>query len=363
MTPRPPLAHPTLPDAAWRQPVVRAWLAALALTLLWDASGLDRAVMHLIGGPEGFAWRELPLLSHWLHDRWRSAATAALVGLWAWALWPGDRHGLPRRERVAVALLAVGALVAVNLVKNRSATSCPWDWQDFGGPAAVVSHWRWGVTDGGPGRCFPGGHASSALAFVALALPWLWPPAGAARRTAVGVRWLVAIVLAGAVAGGVQTLRGAHPPSHTLWTLLISGAVALGGWAALRPWLARSPAQAESQRQVDGHAADDGAQHPALPHEPGHASGGGKEPRVLPGGDQVSLTDDDLGNHDRGQRSNRGVLQATLRPVRQRPGFAAEEEKTARDDGDRAEQHEGQQRPGVEVKHGGPPRWAGASGR
>jgi len=363
MTTPSPHARPAPPDAAWRQPLLRAWLAVLAFTLLWDASGLDLRVMQMIGGPDGFAWRELPLLSRWLHDRWRSAATGALVGLWVWALWPGVRHGLARRERLTVALLAVAALVAVNLVKNRSATSCPWDWQTFGGPAALVSHWRWGIADGGPGRCFPGGHASSALAFVALALPWLWPPAGAHRRAAVGVRWLGAILLAGAVAGTVQTLRGAHPPSHTLWTLLISGAVALAGWAALRPWLARSPAQAQAQRQVHGHATDDGAKHPALPHEPRHAGGGGKQPGVLPGGDQVPLADHDLGDHDRGQRGDGRVLQAALRPVGQRPGLAAEKEKAARDDGDRAEQHESQQRAGVQVKHGGPPRWAGASGR
>ena len=103
--------------------MVRVWLAVLAFTLLWDASGLDLRVMQMIGGPDGFAWRELPLLSRWLHDRWRSAATGALVGLWVWALWPGVRHGLARRERLTVALLAVAALVAVNLVKNRSATS------------------------------------------------------------------------------------------------------------------------------------------------------------------------------------------------------------------------------------------------
>jgi membrane-associated PAP2 superfamily phosphatase len=35
----------------------------------------------------------------------------------------------------------------------------------------------------------------------------------------------------------VQTVRGAHYPSHTLWTLVICGAVSLGGWRIAQRWL------------------------------------------------------------------------------------------------------------------------------
>ena len=34
----------------------------------------------------------------------------------------------------------------------------------------------------------------------------------------------------GAIAGGAQTLRGAHYPSHTLWTLVICLGSALAAW-------------------------------------------------------------------------------------------------------------------------------------
>jgi len=76
--------------------------------------------------------------------------------------------------------------------------------------------------------------------------------------------WLASALAVGLLAGVVQTLRGAHPPSHTAWTLLICGGVSLAGWALARRWLA-SPAQADVQGQVNGHAGDDGAQHTALP--------------------------------------------------------------------------------------------------
>lgn len=74
------------------------------------------------------------------------------------------------------------------------------------------------------------GMRTSGFAFIALCLPWLNAPAGAERRRAIGLRWLAAVVCVGLLAGAVQTLRGAHFPSHTLWTLLICTTVSLVGW-------------------------------------------------------------------------------------------------------------------------------------
>ena len=159
-----------------------AWCALLALTLLWDWSGLDVTVMQQIGGPDGFALRHHGLLELWLHDRARTLGTLVFVALWVWALWPAWRaSGRPRwhTHRLWIATLVTLNLLAVNLIKNNSLTSCPWDMRLWGGGAEVVSHWRWGVSDGGPGRCFPGGHASAALAFAPWVLALWWPSPGA----------------------------------------------------------------------------------------------------------------------------------------------------------------------------------------
>ena len=219
-------------------PLGRWGLLALGLTLWWDGAGADLAVMHAIGGPNGFALRDQWLLSQLLHEGMRQGAALFYLLLWAWAAWPvrwqlgpAATWSLPRHERLSVLLLVTLSLLAVSLVKHHSQTSCPWELQAFGGAARYVSHWALGQSDGGSGRCFPGGHASSAFAFLALCLPWLQPPAGRARARAAGWRWLGAVLSAGAVAGAVQTLRGAHYPSHTLWTLLICGGVSWGGWA------------------------------------------------------------------------------------------------------------------------------------
>ncbi len=216
------------------------WLLGLfTLTLLWDLGGLDMAVMRAIGTPRGFALQDSWWLSRVLHDGLRQAMTGGWLLLCAWACWPGLQ--MPRRERWTVVALATLSLLAVNLVKNTSLTSCPWDLQAFGGPARWVSHWAWGVADGGPGRCFPGGHASSGFAFIGLCLPWLDAPPGTPHRPrATGLRWLAAVLFVGGLAGAVQTLRGAHFPSHTLWTLLISAGVSWAGWRLAQPWLTPS---------------------------------------------------------------------------------------------------------------------------
>jgi len=128
-------------------------------------------------------------------------------------------------------------LLAVRWMKRLSMTSCPWDLQDFGGVARHVSHWNWGTLDGGPGQCFPGGHASAALAFVALALPWLTSVVGEERR--MGRQWLLAVLWGGLALGLTQTLRGAHFPSHTLWTALVCWGVALANHQVFR-WVRRA---------------------------------------------------------------------------------------------------------------------------
>ena len=213
----------------------RLWLGLLLATLAWDASGLDRPVMQLIGTRSGFPWQHQVVLESLLHDGLRQAAWVAFAALAIWALRRdhSPAAGSPARaERLTVLGLVVTSLLLVNLVKAISRTSCPWDWADFGGTAAYVPHWDLFNGDGGVGRCFPGGHAASGLAFLPLCLPWLWPPVRP-RDPGAGILWLVLALGAGATAGLTQTLRGAHPPSHTLWTAVICGAVALLGW-----WLA-----------------------------------------------------------------------------------------------------------------------------
>ena len=231
----------------WGHPVTRWLFLVLIATLAWDTSGRDLPFMQWIGSPTGFPLQHQWWLEGVLHEGWRQLFVAFYLLMGVWAMWPSRWNlpplaamVLPRRERVALLLLVALSLLAINLIKYSSLTSCPWDLELFGGSARYVSHWDLWQADGGPGRCFPGGHASSALAFLGLCLPWLAPPGKATRDPEPGLRWLMGLLMAGLVAGAAQTLRGAHFPSHTLWTLLICGSVSWAGWLAARPWMAKA---------------------------------------------------------------------------------------------------------------------------
>lgn len=213
------------------------WLVLLSVTLWWDASGLDRVVMAWLGDASGFPWRHHVLLETVLHDRARQVAVGALFVVAVLAAFPwGPLRRLTGRQRLTALGGVLLALLAVNLIKNRSATSCPWDVDAFGGSAVYVSHWAWFTPDGGPGRCFPGGHASAAFAFLALAWPWLDADRPGHRR--IGWVLLTGVVGVGVVFGAVQTLRGAHYPSHTLWTAVICAGVTWGCYRLLSRWTA-----------------------------------------------------------------------------------------------------------------------------
>lgn len=203
---------PTAPRA--RLDNLHLTLAGLVLLLLWDLAGLDLSAMHLVADHSGFAWRDQVLTRVVLHEGGRELGWAALaalvVNVWR-PLWAGPS----RAERLRWLAVTVLCVLVVPALKQFSLSSCPWDLAEFGGVARYVPHWQsiWGhVADGGPGRCFPSGHAAAAFAFIG---GWfvLRPYQPRAARL-----WLMGVLVCGVLFGVGQFLRGAHYPSHTLWT-------------------------------------------------------------------------------------------------------------------------------------------------
>ena len=227
------------PSSVHRHPQVRAslwlWGMLLVLTLAWDAGGFDLGAMTWLGGPEGFAWRDHWWLSNVMHTGAKQLAVLLYLGVLAMTLWPlGIGRQLTRSQRLEIAIGITLSLVVVTAIKRMSLTSCPWDLQAFGGVASYVSHWSWGQADGGGGSCFPGGHASSAFAFIALSLPWLASKDTDQQR--LGQAMTGVIVLIGLVLGLAQTFRGAHYPSHTAWTALFCAATAWANHGVFAWW-------------------------------------------------------------------------------------------------------------------------------
>ena len=217
---------------SWRRDL--AWLAAgLLLLLAWDLAGVDLVVARWFGSPNGFALRTVWWTSDLLHGggRWLAWAALLVLVVGIWRPLPVFAR-LTRRERVGWVLVTLAAVLLVPAIKRISLTSCPWDLAEFGGVAQYVSHWRWGVGDGGAGHCFPSGHAAGAFAFLSGYFVLRTDHPRLARR------WLCGVLLAGALFGVAQLVRGAHFPSHTFWTAWFCWVI---GWAGQGLWRATAP--------------------------------------------------------------------------------------------------------------------------
>jgi membrane-associated PAP2 superfamily phosphatase len=195
---------------------------AFALLVAWDSTSLDLMLAHLVGTPLGFPWRNEWFLVKVMHEGAKSLSWLLVIGLFFCIRWPVSiLRLLAMRERAQLALTVLASVLVVSLIKRSSATSCPWDLQAFGGVARYVSHWSFGVRDGGGGECFPAGHASAAFAYVGGYFAFRHAAPKVARI------WLCVALAAGLVLGLSQQLRGAHYMSHTLWTAWICWTVAL----------------------------------------------------------------------------------------------------------------------------------------
>jgi membrane-associated PAP2 superfamily phosphatase len=198
------------------------------LLLLWDFSGLDLRLAQWFGSAHGF-----PLENHWfwrgvLHDGLRYLPWLLELALLLAVVWPlGALRQLELARRLQLALTTLMALLVVSSIKLHSHTSCPWDLQQFGGVASHVSHWAWGLADGGSGGCFPAGHASAGFAFLGGYFAFRHVLPKTARR------WFAGAMLAGCILGLAQQVRGAHYMSHTLWTAWFCWTVAAAADAAV----------------------------------------------------------------------------------------------------------------------------------
>jgi len=206
-------------------------LASLVLIAAWEASGWDLALAGWFGTVDGFPWRDTWWARDLLHNGERLLTAAALLFFALYAtLSRVDSPG--RSERLFWLTVTSACLVLIPAVKHLSLSSCPWDISGFGGSATYVPHWVLGRLDGGPGHCFPSGHAVAAFAFFGL--HFLWRNHDRARA---GLA-LAGVLALGLLFGGTQMLRGAHFPSHVMWSAWLCWVTcALAAWGH-RSWLA-----------------------------------------------------------------------------------------------------------------------------
>ncbi|OVZ97945.1 phosphoesterase [Yersinia frederiksenii] len=179
------------------------------LLFLWLSRNeqLDWLISNYWFDPVGqnFPWENnvwLDLLNHRLLKQ--AIISAAIVTL-LWGIY--RRNG---RLITTMLLLGVGPLV-VGILKAISAHSCPWDLVEYGGKSFSYVLMGTAPVGAGPGHCFPGGHASSG--FAVMALFFLFYPE---RPRLAALCWFVGVGL-GMLMGFGQIMRGAHFLTHNLW--------------------------------------------------------------------------------------------------------------------------------------------------
>lgn len=129
--------------------------------------------------------------------------------------------GHARRALWVVALSSATVPLAISVAKHFSIHHCPWSLSRYGGFAPYLRIFDALPAGSSPGRCFPAGHASSALWLGSLCAFWL--PGRPRRAVAV---FLLAL-LPGLGLGWVQQMRGAHFLTHTLWSAWIAALLVL----------------------------------------------------------------------------------------------------------------------------------------
>ncbi len=204
------------------RPFVLHWLLPFLLlvmaTFLLDIWQFDLTLADTWYFLEGSNWqlRNSWLLEKLLHKGGRMlvgvmllSVLALLGGTWKMPNLRHYRHGMLYLF-VAVAL----SLGLVSLFKSLTHISCPWDLFRYGGSQPYVSMDN-ALFGAGHGKCFPAGHASGGYAWVALYFVCLkyWPQW---RLAGLGLGLLLGFAF-----GLAQQLRGAHFPSHDIWTLAI----------------------------------------------------------------------------------------------------------------------------------------------
>lgn len=208
--------------------LLAAWMAAQSLDQPW-ASWLFHQ--------QGNAWsmKGSLLLETVLHRGGRLLSQAAWAGLLATTLWHWRTRSAERWTRPAARLL-LAVLVSTACVAVLKATThmdCPWDLAGFGGQRPLIPLFAHRPAELGMPGCFPAAHAASGYAWVALYFFFLQ---AAPRWRHLG---LAVGLLAGAVFGLAQQVRGAHFLSHDVASLAVCWAVAcsvdrIGAWRSAR---------------------------------------------------------------------------------------------------------------------------------
>lgn len=212
---------------------------ALVISSLLMGSGGDFWIADHLYHWQGdrWAWRDAWLTSGLLHRGGKNLSTllalaVAATCIWAWRQARSNERVAALRWPLLYLFCAylLGALTA-SALKSLTNMDCPWSLVRYGGTREFVGLFQARPPSMPRGVCFPAGHASAGYAWISLYFftlmvrpAWRW--------------WALGLgLMAGAIFGWTQQVRGAHFLSHDLWTLMVCWTVALGLFMVWQRWL------------------------------------------------------------------------------------------------------------------------------
>ncbi len=197
--------------------VAAVFLSAIALWTDWDLRLADSAYdANAAVFPLRHAWLTQTFNHVILKRVFIGLAVLILVAV-LWDLYaPRSWCWLRRFQLRVIALSAMLVPAVTSLLKQVSASHCPWDLQRYGGSEPYVRLFELLPSGTGPGHCMPAGHASSALWTISLFV--LFIP----YRLLNAALALAFFLILGIAVGWLQQLRGAHFLTHTLWSAWIA---------------------------------------------------------------------------------------------------------------------------------------------
>ena len=174
----------------------------------------------------GDSWWANTLIHEWGRNL---IALIFLVALFVWlGSWTFKHSRLPRWRYQAgyVALAIVLTTSLVGLGKKLSNVDCPGELLHYNGTRPYVHIFSDKPNELSRGYCCPGGHSSGA--FSLLVFYFLFYP----RQRRLARLSLGLVLVLGAIYAGGQWVRGAHFPSHDIWSAAVGWYVSLGLYVA-----------------------------------------------------------------------------------------------------------------------------------
>lgn len=193
-------------------------LALMAALLLFYPTSIDFALARPFHVPgQGFIWRGNFWLEEVLHTGVRQTLallSIVIIGSFLYSLFPTRLR--PWRRQLGYLVLAISLSTGIiTPLKTLSAVQCPWSLSEFDGPETFSELLSERPHTANPGRCWPGGHASSGFSLLAFFFVFRDSHKRAAR-----VALFTALSLGVACSLG-RMAQGAHFLSHNVWTLLL----------------------------------------------------------------------------------------------------------------------------------------------